>query len=173
MHDHAALGLLLYPEFITETEEADALAAIARYMPKQVKNVTSRNAIVRFGCNRPFKNVKSLIIPEPFARLCEQLAAAQHTPTAPDAVTINEYYPKQTIGPHIDPPQCGPVISVLSLAAPATMIFTKDKEPPLTVLLPPRSLVQMRDIIRYDWRHEIQPVTARRYSVVFRCSEAG
>lgn len=168
-----SLGLTLHPEFITAAEEAELLAVIRTYMPARQRNgVNARNAVVRFGSCKPFKDVRDSKIPAPFADLCAKLASEGYTPTAPDAVTVNEYYPPQVIGPHIDPPQCGPVITVLSLASPATMVFTKEKEDNLMVELLPRSLVQMRDVIRYEWQHEIAPVRALRYSVVFRCSES-
>lgn len=170
MSTHADLGLSLYPDFITAAEEAELLQTIRAHLPKKSqRNITCRNAIIRFGCAKPF-TVQSSVIPPAFARLCERLAAQGYTDTVPDAVTINEYYPTQAIGAHIDPPQCGPVISVLSLASSATMVFTKPETPDIPVLLLPRSLVQMRDQIRTDWKHEIQPVKALRYSVVFRCS---
>ena len=37
-----------------------------------------------------------------------------------------------------------------------------------TVVLPPRSLVVMKDEIRYQWRHSVEPVEELRMSVVFR-----
>ena len=167
------LGLYFYPDFITAIEEAELLQTLARYLSTKPTGkepaTTHRNNIIRFGSNKPF-NVISSIIPEPFARLCQKLVNQHLTPVLPDAVTINEYYPGQVIGPHIDPPQCGPIISVLSLSSQATMVFTHKQFPDIPVELPPRSLVQMKDSIRTEWQHEIKPVENLRYSVVFRCS---
>lgn len=166
------IGLALHPDFITESEEVELLMYIRLYMPSRPRvGVYDRNAIVRFGSEKPFKDVRDRKIPEVFNRLCIKLAQGRYTTTQPDSVTINEYYPGQAIKPHIDPRECGPVITVLSLAAPATMVFTKAGEAPRGVALPARSLVQMRDSIRYDWQHEIEPVRDLRYSIVFRCSQ--
>jgi alkylated DNA repair dioxygenase AlkB len=130
-----------------------------------------RNAIVRFGSQKPFKDVLDGKIPAHLDWLCAKLVAGNYTPVKPDSITINEYYPGQAIIPHIDPPACGPVITVLSLRSDATMVFTKKGEENLTIELPARSLVQMRNVIRYDWQHEITPVKELRYSMVFRCSQ--
>jgi alkylated DNA repair dioxygenase AlkB len=174
MQTFTTLGGSLRPEFITESDEVDLILSIRMYMPSRPRpGVYDRNAIVRFGSSKPFKDVRDSKIPVPFDKLCARLAAEGYTPSVPDAITINEYYPGQAIRAHIDPPQCGPVITVLSLAAPATMVFSKEKQDNLVVELPPRSLVQMRDAIRDDWQHEIQPVRDLRYSIVFRCSEKG
>lgn len=168
----SALGLSLLPDFITEGEEAELLLYIRLYMPARPRiGVYDRNAIVRFGSNKPFSDVRSGKIPEVFDRLCRKLAEAGHAEVKPDSITINEYYPQQTIRPHVDPPQCGPVITVLSLYSAATMVFTKENDDNLEVELPARSLVQMRGAIRNDWQHEIKPVKNLRYSIVFRCSQ--
>lgn len=172
MKTHVALGLALYPEFITESEEIELLMQIRLYMPKSARHgVYDRNAIVRFGSTKPFNDVRAGKIPAHLDWLCIKLVQAQHTHVKPDSITINEYYPGQAIKPHVDPAQAGPVITVLSLATPATMVFTKQDEDDIVVELPPRSLVQMRNEIRYEWQHEIKPVKELRYSMVFRCSE--
>ena len=166
-----ALGLALYPEFITQSEEAELLMQVRVYMPDKPRHgVRDRNAIVRFGSTLPFNDVRDGKIPAHLDWLCIKLAQERHTPTKPDSITINEYYPGQVIRPHVDPRQAGPVITVLSLASAATMVFTKKDEAPIVVELPARSLVQMRDEIRYEWEHEIKPVKELRYSMVFRCS---
>lgn len=91
-------------------------------------------------------------------------------PQRPDSITINEYHKGQSISPHVDSKSSGEVISVLSILSEATMVFRKgvSKE---TVLLNPRSLVQMRGEIRNLWEHSIEPVKSTRYSIVFRCSK--
>lgn len=172
MNTPAGLGLALYQEFINESEEAELLMQIRLYMPSRPKvGCRDRNAIVRFGSTKPFNDVLASKIPPHLDWLCAKLAAESHTPAKPDSITINEYYPGQVIRPHIDPRQAGPVITVLSLASAATMVFTKKGATDIVVELPRRSLVQMRDEIRYEWEHEIKPVTDLRYSMVFRCSE--
>lgn len=166
-----ALGLFLHPDFLTESEEVELLMQIRFYMPTKPRvGCYDRNAVVRFGSSKPYNDMIDARIPANLHWLCDKLVAQQYVPQKPDSITINEYYPGQAIKPHIDHIDGGPVITVLSLAAPATMVFTKEGEDDLVVELPPRSLVQMRDSIRYDWHHEIKPVTDLRYSMVFRCS---
>lgn len=167
-----APGLSLHPDFLTESEEIELLMQIRLYMPSKPRlGCYDRNAVVRFGSSRPYNDMIDAKIPANLYWLCDKLVAQQYVPQKPDSITINEYYPGQAIKPHIDHIDGGPVITVLSLAAPATMVFTKSGEDDLVVELPPRSLVQMRDGIRYDWQHEIKPVKELRYSMVFRCSE--
>lgn len=168
----AALGLALHPEFLTESEEIELLLQIRFYMPAKLRaGCRDRNAVIRFGSSRPYNDMRDSKIPHSLAWLCDKLVAHGHVPQKPDSITINEYYPGQAIKPHIDHIDGGPVITVLSLGSPATMVFTKSGEDDVVVELPPRSLVQMRDTIRYDWQHEIKPVQELRYSMVFRCSE--
>jgi alkylated DNA repair dioxygenase AlkB len=167
-----APGLRLIPEFITESEEVELLLHLRLLMPDaQRHGVRDRNTIVRFGSNKPYDTHCAGKIPASLKWLLDKLEASGHIDTRPDSITINEYYPGQRIQPHIDHPDCGPVITVLSLSSPATMIFTKQGEENIVVELPRRSLVQMRDAIRYDWNHEIEPVADLRYSMVFRRSQ--
>jgi alkylated DNA repair dioxygenase AlkB len=88
----------------------------------------------------------------------------------PDSITMNQYLAQQAILAHIDDPKGGKEVTVLSLLTPARLVFRKHDRV-FTVDLPPRSLVQMRDEIRYNWTHEIEPVADTRYSLVFRCSQ--
>lgn len=167
----SAPGLCLHPDFLTESEEIELLMQIRFYMPLKPRlGCYDRNAVVRFGSSKPYNNMVDGKIPANLNWLCAKLVTQSYVPQNPDSITINEYYPGQAIKPHIDHVDGGPVITVLSLAAPATMVFTKSGEDNLAVELPPRSLVQMRDAIRYDWQHEIKPVKELRYSIVFRCS---
>lgn len=59
--------------------------------------------------------------------------------------------------------------TILSLMNEATMVFEKGKTKH-SLVLPARSLVQMKDEIREQWLHSILPVKNTRYSIVFRCS---
>lgn len=85
----------------------------------------------------------------------------------PDSITVNEYYKEQSIAPHVDSQTSGNIISILSLITDAIMVFEKGKERH-EVLLPARSLMQMRGEIREEWAHSIKPVKNNRYSIVFR-----
>ena len=108
-------------------------------------------------------------IPDYLQALCDRLLEHKLVSVLPNSVSINEYLKNQRILPHIDNPASGRVVTVLSVESPATMIFIRDPER-FSIVLPPRSLVQLRDEIRNDWKHAIEPVASRRYSLVFRCS---
>jgi len=164
------LGLTLQFEFILPEEEHLMLAGINQtYRPSTgITSAKYRNSIHRFGAGDIYKdNLVSTIIPEYFQSVIDKLLAEKLIAAAPDAVTVNEYLTGQSIHPHIDAPEAGPVITVLSLLSPAIMLFSRGAES-FEVELPPRSLVQMRGVIRNVWRHAILPVEATRYSVVFR-----
>ena len=164
------LGLYLYNEFITASEERELIPKLLAPVKVSYKNVAGRSTIQRYGDSRSYSNgIVSATIPEQFvalgARLCDQKLLA----VMPLSVTVNEYAPGDVIRAHIDDPNAGKVITVLSLGSPATMLFKrKDVPDSHSVVLPPRSIVQMSDEIRFTWTHEILPVQAHRYSVVFR-----
>lgn len=168
--NYGKLGLSLALDFITAEEEQALLAQIRGDNPTQKRKVTLRNTIQRYGSREPyFDNIVSSTIPAYLGVLCDRLVDTGLLSERADSVTINEYYEGQTISPHIDHVNAGPVITILSLGAPAIMVFAKDKER-FEVELPPRSITQMRKQIRYGWTHEIKPVPALRYSLVFRNS---
>ena len=167
---HTHLGLTLVHSFISETEEQDILAGIAQTanVNRKTGSKVYRNSIQRFGDTSIFgDNAVSAELPGYFEPVIARLLAETFIADRPDAITVNEYVTGQTIHPHIDAPKAGPVITVLSLLSPAVMVFTRDQER-FEVALPPRSLVQMRGVIRNDWHHEILPVAQLRYSIVFR-----
>ena len=160
-------------DFISPGEETELLQHIEAALPivNAPKNHVQRNIVQRWGSSVPYyTSVVSPIIPDYFQFLFDRLVAHAHVPMRPDSITLNQYLKKQAILAHIDDPKAGSVITVLSLLTPATMVFRQEQRE-FSVDLPPRSLVQMRDEIRYNWTHEILPVTAKRYSLVFRNSQ--
>lgn len=167
-HEH--LGLHLYGEFLTPDEELALLPKLLAPVRFGYKDTAGRSTVQRYGDPRAYSNyIVAADIPEHFAALGARLCEHKLLTTPPLSVTVNEYTPGAGIRAHIDAPHAGRVVTVLSLGAPATMVF---KLPNTTaeraVVLPPRSVVQMRDEIRFTWTHEILPVSAQRYSVVFR-----
>jgi alkylated DNA repair dioxygenase AlkB len=171
--DWQKLGLTLLPDFISLEEEKQLVDGIAStYRPSLgMVSAKHRNSIHRFGDGDIYKdNLVSNVIPDYFAPAINKLIAQQLIAGQPDAVTVNEYLAGQQIHPHIDAREAGPVITVLSLLSPAVMLFTHGDDK-FEVGLPPRSLVQMRDVIRTDWHHAILPVESTRYSIVFRGRE--
>lgn len=164
--------LTLLEDFITADEENSLLQALNRSLPdgRVHRKSLTRNAIQRWGSSVPYSdNLIDKQIPAHFDFLLDRLVAQNLVLLRPDSITLNQYLKNQAILAHIDRPDGGSIITVLSLMTPATMVFRR-QDRAFTVDLPARSLVQMRDAIRYDWTHEINPVTDTRYSLVFRCS---
>lgn len=94
---------------------------------------------------------------------------------------INEYLPGQGISAHIDCIPCfGNTIFSLSLGSGCKMVFTDPKtNEKISYYLPQRSLLVLKDELRYEWKHEIKAVKSdlvnnvkiprdRRVSVTFR-----
>jgi alkylated DNA repair dioxygenase AlkB len=88
----------------------------------------------------------------------------------PDALNINQYLKNDYIAPHIDRLESGPIITILSLNSVATMLFEHldNKKEKFEVVMYPKMIMQMRDVIRWRWNHSIYPVKDTRYSIVFR-----
>lgn len=165
--DLTTIGLSIINDFISIEEEIELLKNIDNPAPKKTKN---RNNIQRFGSDKPYKsNIVAKNIPVYFDFILDKLEKL--LPVRPDSVSINQYTTGQLIAPHIDSDSSGDIITVLSLLSDATMIFNKPKGDKYKVLLPARSLVQMKDEIRKTWMHSIEPVKSLRYSIVFRCSK--
>lgn len=86
----------------------------------------------------------------------------------PNQCIINEYLHGQKISPHIDSLNFGPIVISLSLLEPTTMIFEKDNIKH-NVILPPRSLLILKNEARYLWKHSLVPHKGkRRVSCTFR-----
>ena len=98
-----------------------------------------------------------------------------------DQFIINEYLPGQGISAHIDCIPCfGNTIYSLSLGSGCNMVFTDPKtNQKISYYLPQRSLLVLKDELRYEWKHEIKAVKSdlvndvkiprgRRVSITFR-----
>jgi alkylated DNA repair dioxygenase AlkB len=169
--EHEHIGLRLYAEFITADEEQSLIARFSAGAPKNVQpSDTNRPSIRRYGSDKSYNSyMQADTIPVYLQALCDRLLENKLVSVLPDSVSINEYLKGQRIAPHIDNTASGRIVTVLSVESPATMIFLRDQAR-FSVALPPRSLVQIHGEIRNDWKHAIEPVTNRRYSLVFRCS---
>lgn len=162
-------NLIFLENFITKQEEKDLLNSIQDYKtknPKLVANYGSNNyGSIYFG--ERYKK-EPLIFPDFIKTLCDKLIRNQLIKEYPFGVAINEYQKGQKIGPHIDKPVSGPIVTILSLNSNATMIFKKKGELDIIQDLTPRSLIQMSGDIRDNWTHEILPVKELRISLIFR-----
>ena len=166
-----ALGMRFVPEFISPAEEQDLIPRLFVPTPSIAHSQPGRNRVHRYGSRKPYNNyMVSENIPLYFDTLGDRLVTQNLVVNKPDSVTINEYLKGDIIQAHVDALGGGAVITILSLGNSATMVFRR-QELSYTVVLEPRSLIQMRGDLRYKWTHEILPVAHTRYSVVFRCSK--
>ena len=165
-----ALGCTYLPEFISQEEERELIPKLMVSSHTTAYTHPGRSRVQRYGSKKPYNNYMiSETIPPHFVVLGERLVAQELIDQQPDSVTINEYLKGDVIQAHVDAIGAGPVITVLSLGSSATMLIRRNSIS-YTVLLAPRSLIQLRGESRYKWTHEILPVNATRYSVVFRNS---
>lgn len=165
--------LTLIEDFITEREERLLVGNIINNLVggNTRNKVLTRNVVQRWGVPVPYStNILASVIPEHFEYLLDRIMEQNILAVRPDSITMNQYLSQQAILAHIDDPKGGTAVTVLSLVTPAKLVFRK-LDRAFTVDLPPRSLVQMRDEIRYNWTHELEPVADTRYSLVFRCSQ--
>ena len=172
-YDLIPLGLYFAEDFISAEEESVLLPQLVGHQPRKAQTCDGRNCVQRYGSRVPYNNhMVSETIPVYLDVLCQRLVECNLVTQKPDSVTVNEYLKGQVIKPHVDAPAGGPAITVLSLGTPAVMRFRrKNVEQFYDVNLAPRSLIQLREELRYQWTHEILPVAAKRYSLVFRCSK--
>lgn len=162
-------NLIFLDNFISIKEEELLIEHIQSYKqqnPKLVANYGSNNyGSIYFG--ERYKK-EPLVFPDFIKNLCDKLIRNQLVKEYPFGVAINEYQKGQKIGPHIDKPISGPIVTILSLNSNATMIFKKKGESDIVQELYPRSIIQMKGDIRDNWTHEILPVKDLRISIIFR-----
>lgn len=165
MIDLYSRGLVLIPDFLSEE---DQLSILSNIVPEVPIHKNTRNSIKRYGSDIPYKNqLESHIIPEYLNDISDKIVSAGLLDTKPNSISINEYLVGNAIAPHIDSIESGPVITIVSLISDAIMEFTYNNNI-LQVNIPAKSLIQLKDEVRYKWRHSILPVKSKRYSIVFR-----
>jgi alkylated DNA repair dioxygenase AlkB len=127
---------------------------------------TNSRTLIRYG-NSVYSNDKLDPIPEYLLDLSNKLINKKVLDALPEDITINTYYPGDSIPAHIDKIEAGPVITILSLLSDATLILTygskKEK-----ILLPSRSVIQLKGVYRTHWKHSIEKLKDKRISIVFR-----
>lgn len=161
------LGLFIYYDFLSLDEESNILSHIEPTIVKNRKG-SDRNSVRRYGSNAPYKNqMVSEAIPLYLDLVCDRLVAQNLLEQKPDSVSINEYCVGNGIAPHIDSINSGKTITILSLMSDATMVFSNEFQQ-FNMKIPRLSITQMKDDIRYKWKHSILPVKQKRYSIVFR-----
>jgi alkylated DNA repair dioxygenase AlkB len=163
-----SIGFKLKENFLSEKEERYILSNLV-VSEKCIGPI--RSSIKRYGSDLPYKNqVISNTIPDFLQSISHKIVDEGFLQILPDSISINEYQIGNAIAPHIDSLTSGNIITIISLLSDATMVFSKNNIS-IEKLIPARSLVQMRDSLRYEWEHAIKPVKNLRYSIVFRSGQ--
>jgi alkylated DNA repair dioxygenase AlkB len=157
------IGLELITEYLTPEEEVEVMKGIPQ---KRKRKKHPRDKVVKRNSVHTYWNEEPAT-PPVLAQLRDRMVADELLPSPVTRITVNEYYPEDALGAHIDTPEQGIVIGVLSLLSSATMVFAREGYPDYVVELPPRSVVFLRGESRYLWSHAVLPLAALRYSVAF------
>ena len=157
---------MLTPELnvISVEEETELLNALVE---AENKGTEINNRIgIRYG-NSIYGNTELEPIPNYLLNLCNKLIDKKILDVLPEDISINIYYPGNKMLPHIDKIDAGPVITILSLLSDANLILSYGSKKEI-VLLPSRSVIQLKDKYRTHWKHSIEKVNNKRISIVFR-----
>ena len=142
--------------------------ALLEYLAKAEKDskVFDDRTLVRYG-NSIYGNKQLDPIPDYLLDLCYKLIDKNILDALPEDVTVNIYYPRNKMSPHIDRADAGPVITILSLLSDAKLILTCGTKRE-TIILPSRSVIQLKGVYRTHWKHSIERLEHKRISIVFR-----
>lgn len=153
-------------DIITKEEELVLLDRISKDVNLK-KDAKRSRLYIRYGKSVYDTNVMSKVIPDYLLDLSQVLINNNVLKKLPESITINIYEKGDFIAPHIDDLKAGPIITILSIGSEAELILT-DGPHKKTILLPQRSVFQLKDIYRTKWEHSILPVKDKRISIVFR-----
>ena len=147
-------GLKYIPDYISVAQEQELINIIE----SQPWSNELRRRVQHYGYKYDYKSrsVNDMsflgLIPEWLSSLGNRLYEERVFNVMPDQVIINEYLPGQGIAPHIDCIPCfSDTICSLSLGSKCVMDLVKDNSIP--ILLEPRSLLVLKDDVRYLWQH--------------------
>lgn len=155
----AVPGLLLYPDYINESIEAEMLHEIDH----QIWIVDYDRRLQYYGYRNELESPYDLVefpvsMPPLMYNLSKQIVEQQIIRFQPDQVIVNEYSPGQGIRPHKDRNYFENQICGVNLGSGCIMRFTKATEGDvIDVEVPRRSLYVMQDEARYKWNHSIPP----------------
>ena len=127
---------------------------------------SNSRTLLRYG-NSVYGNTKLDPIPEYLLELISKLIDKKILDSFPEDVTINTYYPGDSIPAHIDKIDAGPVITILSLLSDTNLTLTYGSKKQI-ITLPSRSIMQLKGIYRTHWKHSIHKIEQKRISIVFR-----
>jgi alkylated DNA repair dioxygenase AlkB len=172
----AVPGLLLAPDAVTATEEAELAARIdaAPLQPFEFGQWRGKRLTTHYGRAYDFSRHRldeAPPMPDWLAALRTRLAPlAGLDPQALQAALLIRYDPGAGIGWHRDRPQYGEVLG-LSLGADCTMRLRRRTGTGFerrNLALPARSLYRLTGEVRWDWEHSIAPMEVTRRSITFR-----
>jgi alkylated DNA repair dioxygenase AlkB len=173
-------GLEYRLDFLTPTDEAELLAAIATlpFAEARYREYTAKRRTVSYGSSYDF-STNELGPAPPVADFLRplRLRVADWTGLSPDDFVhalVTEYRPGTQLGWHRDVPNFETVVGI-SLAGVARMRFRpwprtagKPQRAVFSIDLQPRSAYVLRGDARWRWQHAISPTKELRYSITFR-----
>jgi len=149
----------LYRDVISEDEELQ----LNKSIPDLTKKYSRK--ILRYGISKYNNNLVSAEVPQYLLDLADKLRDLGILRFVPKDYTINIYKPGDFIDYHIDIGDDDTLI--LSILTPITFNLRRG-DALVSFQFPNRSALLLTGEFRTDWQHAIEPVTARRISVVFR-----
>lgn len=126
-----------------------------------------RSKTLRYGWNYKPSNKWVASFPDWLTTLASNLAISFVKAPLFDNATLCWYSPGAGIPAHIDAPEFGDPILIVSLGSNARMLFRRNGET-RELALNHGSLVALEGEFRTEWTHEILPVAQVRYSIVLR-----
>lgn len=177
--DNFPEGFSYHPDFISNEEEQDLLAAISKtdLHTFLFQGHEAKRKVASFGYDWSFEKrtlSKGKEIPAVFDFLVRKVA--DQLSVSKDAfaeLLVTEYPPESVINWHRDAPPFD-IISGISLLSDCTFRLrphdkTKQKRNAIISLpVQPRSLYIIQGIARTEWEHSIAPVKQLRYSITLR-----
>ncbi len=169
-------GLIYVPGFVTEAEERDVLAVLARFElhPYVLHETPSRRLVRSFGLalvGGAGEAVPAAPIPAGLEWLRNRCAGLmEREPGELADLLVTRYPPGAGIGWHRDAPQFGEVSGV-SLLTACRMRLRRGRPRAgemAELTLESRSAYLLSGPARAQWQHQIPPVPQERWSMTFR-----
>lgn len=158
------MSFIIQKNYITKEQAA----SLEDFAVKLFYNTGATRGIARFGKTNSYSSDKvSSKIPEELQWLVSKLEVSGIVDEI-GHITINRYLPFQSIPPHIDNHEAGDIITILSIGGDCNIIFIGNKKDTKSYHIPPNSLVQFMDELRWKYKHTVADIKTTRYSFVFR-----
>ncbi len=169
-------GFVYEPDLVSPDEETALVEALAGlpFGEVRMRGMVARRRTAHFGWVYGYESWRiepGPPIPDVLLPLRERAARMLGVPPGALAeVLVTEYPPGAGIGWHRDAAMFGEVAGI-SLLGPGRMRFERrnaGRRETRAVTLAPRSAYLLRGAARWQWRHSIPAVHARRCSITFR-----